>query len=66
MGIVTNYLRNPIVKQVDDNGVVVWYDPDRHYTGIASYLEIPNTTITRYKNSFFAPYATKLNLSWAT
>lgn len=54
MGIVTNYLRNLIVKQVDDNGLVVWYDPDRHYTDIASYLEIPNTTITRYKDSFFA------------
>ena len=45
VGIVTNCLRNPIVKQVDDNGLVVWYDPDRHYTDVASYLEIPNTTI---------------------
>ena len=45
MGIVIKYRINPIVKQVDDNGVVVWYDPERHYTDVASYLEIPNTTI---------------------
>ena len=45
MEIVTKYRSNLIVKQVEDNGVVVWYDPDRHYTDIASYLEIPNTTI---------------------
>ncbi|MBW1912131.1 MAG: hypothetical protein JRI43_02955 [Deltaproteobacteria bacterium] len=31
MGIVSEYLFNLIAKQVDDNGLVVWYDPDGAY-----------------------------------
>jgi len=32
MGIVSEYVRNLIAKQVDDNGLVVWYDPDGTYS----------------------------------
>lgn len=54
MEIVTNYLHNLIAKQVDDNGIVVWYDPDRHYIDVANKLNISHTTVTCYKDSFFA------------
>ncbi len=30
-GIVTKYLISLIAKQVNDNGLVVWYDPDGAY-----------------------------------
>jgi len=32
MGIVSEYVRNLIAKQVDDNGLVVLYDPDGAYS----------------------------------
>jgi hypothetical protein len=53
MPIVTDYLRNLITKQIDEHGIVVWYDGDRHYTDIAPHLPIPKTTIVCYTDSFF-------------
>jgi len=54
MPIVTDYLRNLIAKQIDEHGIVVWYDGDRHYTDIAPDLQISNTTVAYYTDSFFA------------
>jgi len=28
MGIVSDYIRNLIAKQLNDNGIGVWYDPE--------------------------------------
>ena len=53
MGIITDYLRKLITKQIEDNGIVVWCDRDRHYTDIVSTLNIPNTTVACYTDSFF-------------
>jgi len=52
MGIVSEYLFNLIAKQVDDNGVVVWYDPDGVYAEAVTALDLPDTTILRYEGSF--------------
>jgi hypothetical protein len=52
MAIVTEYLRNLIAKQVDDNGLVVWYDPDNAYADAVAALGLPDTTVLRYTNSF--------------
>ncbi len=54
MGLVTDYLRNTIIKHVAEHGLVIWYDPDRHYTAIADTLTISNTAIVRYEGSFLA------------
>jgi len=54
MGKVSEYLVGLISKQVEDKGIVVWYDPERVYTSIMEKLAIPNTTILRYEDSFFA------------
>jgi len=54
MGIVTDYIRNLIAKQVNDHGLVLWYDPERHYAGIADELSLPDTNVARYADSFFA------------
>ncbi len=51
-GIVTEFLVAQVAKQVDDNGTVVWYDPDGVYAGVAATLAIPNTTVLRYVDSF--------------
>jgi hypothetical protein len=37
-GVVTNYLVGLIAKQVDDKGLVVWYDPEQAYLGVVDQL----------------------------
>ncbi len=53
-GAVTEYLFQMIAKQVEDRGVVVWYDPERCYEQAVTELSIAETTIARYKDSFFS------------
>jgi len=52
-GLVTEYLVQLITKQIDDKGLVVWYDPEQAYGMIAADLSLPNTTVARYDGSFF-------------
>ena len=54
MGIVTDYLTNMIARQVDTHGLVIWFDPERHYTALAEQLALLDTTILRYEGSFLA------------
>ena len=53
MGKVTDHLLSLIAKQVDDNGIVVWYDPERAYTKVIEKLAFPETTILSFEDSFF-------------
>lgn len=53
MAIVTDYLRQLIAKQVDERGLVVWYDPERAYGAAAAELHLPKTTVARYEGRFF-------------
>jgi len=52
MGIVSDYVCTLIYKQVNDNGLVVWYDPDGAYSEILGALNLSDTTILRYEGSF--------------
>ena len=54
MGKVTDYLRDLIAKQVEEQGIVVWYDPEGYYAEMVDTLKIAETTVCRYQNSFFA------------
>lgn len=54
MGKITEHILNLITKQVKDNGVVVWYDPEEAYTEVIEKLSIPDTTVLRYEDSFIA------------
>ncbi len=51
--LVTEHLFGLIAKQVEDRGLVVWYDPDRAYTHAAAELALTKTHIARYEGSFF-------------
>ncbi len=53
MGIVSQYLRELLAKNVKEHGIVVWYDPDKHYQEFVAELEIPDTKIALYRDSFF-------------
>jgi hypothetical protein len=52
MNVVTTALIHLIAKQVDDHGLVVWYDPEHAYTAAAVELSLPNTVVARYDGSF--------------
>jgi len=54
MAAVTEHLIGLIAKQVEDRGLVVWYDPERAYASVAETLDLPDTTVARYDGSFFA------------
>lgn len=53
MAVVTEHLFQLIAKQVEDRGLVVWYDPEKTYAQAAAELELPKTTVARYSDSFF-------------
>ncbi|MCL4532428.1 MAG: PglZ domain-containing protein, partial [Actinobacteria bacterium] len=62
MGAVTEELIRLIAKQVDEKGLVLWFDPERHYVDALDSLSIPDCAILRYEDSYFrlrreaAPY----------
>ena len=53
MGKVTDHLLSLIAKQVEDKGIVVWYDPERAYTKVIEKLAVPETTVLSFEDSFF-------------
>ena len=53
MAPVTEYLFQLIARQVEDRQLVVWFDPERVYSDAAANLDLPNTKVVRYSNSFF-------------
>src|SRR5262245_38854182 len=53
MGAVTESLVQLIARQVDEKGLVVWYDPEQAYGTAAADLSFPRTTVVLYEGSFF-------------
>jgi len=52
LGIVTEHLIGLIARQVNDSGLVVWYEPDGVYASALPALNLPDTEVLRYKGSF--------------
>ena len=53
MGKVTDELVDLITKQVDDRGIVVWYDPEQAYGEVVAGLALPDASVLRYSDGFF-------------
>ncbi len=53
MGKITDELLALISKQVQDHGIVVWYDPDGAYGDVVATLDFPATQVLRFESSFF-------------
>ncbi len=51
-GIVTEHLIGLIARQVNDNSLVVWYDPDGAYVSALEAFNLPDATVLRYVGSF--------------
>src|SRR3954452_19836375 len=54
MGPVSDILREMVARQVDENGIVVWFDPEGFWRQLARSLQIPSTQVAIYEGSFFA------------
>ena len=53
MGKVTEELVALITKQIQDHGIVVWYDPEQTYGDVIDQLQLPETPVLRYEESVF-------------
>jgi hypothetical protein len=51
-GVVSDYLVQLLARQVEEKGLVVWYDPEQAFGPVAADLSLPNTTVARYDGSF--------------
>ena len=51
-GVVTKHLFEMIAKQVEDQKLVVWYDPECAYESVIDSYDLPETAIARYDGSF--------------
>ena len=54
MGPVTEYVTKLITRAVDDSSVVVWFDPEKHYSSMVKSLDLPGIELRRYAGSYFA------------
>jgi hypothetical protein len=52
VALVTKHVHDLVAKQVNDNGLVVWYDPDGVYADAVKALDLPDTEVLCYKGSF--------------
>ena len=54
MNLVTDHLRTTIARQVAEQRMVLWLDPERHYGDLVDQLRLADTTVVTYAGSFFA------------
>jgi hypothetical protein len=53
MGKLTDSLRQLLVRQINECGIVVWYDPEKAYTNAIENLALPDVTVLRHEDGFF-------------
>ncbi len=52
MGVVSEYLRAGLEKQLNEHRLVVWCDPECQYEEFVTALDLPAKTVACYRNSF--------------
>lgn len=53
MGKVSDRARALLAKQVNDHGIVVWYDPDKSYGSLVQRLNLPDTQVVCLEDGYF-------------
>lgn len=51
--LIKNYIEQLIKKQVEEHGVVVWYDPDSCYGSMVSEINWTNVPLIKYEDSYY-------------
>ena len=54
MGRVTDKVVRLIERQVDEHGIILWYDPEHAYESLAASLSLPETAVFRFEGSYFS------------
>jgi hypothetical protein len=54
MGVITETIRSLLADAVRDHGLVLWFDPDRHYEGILTGLDAGQDSTLRFDGSYYA------------
>lgn len=54
MSTVTNHLLTTIARQVAEQRMVLWLDPERNYVDLVAQLALSDTAVAIYSGSFFA------------
>jgi hypothetical protein len=52
MEVMRESLSRLISKQVEENSLVIWYDPEEVYSAVLDSLSLPNAIVGRYDGSF--------------
>ena len=60
MGPVSTLVLDRVRRQIDENHLVVWFDPERHYEGILPALTGEGIPVERFDGSVFALRSAKL------
>jgi hypothetical protein len=50
---LTDTLSQLIQRQINERGIVVWYDPDKAYTGAVDTLNLEGVTVLKYVDGYF-------------
>jgi hypothetical protein len=53
MGKLTDSLQQLLLRQINERGMVVWYDPEKAYTDAIEKLSLPDVTVLPYEDGFF-------------
>jgi len=51
--LIKNYIEQLIKKQVEEHGIVVWYDPDGRYGSMVSEINWTNVPLIKYEDSYY-------------
>jgi len=53
MGLVINELKQLLDRHLSDRGLVLWFDPERHYLRAVSQLQIAGCQILQFDGSYY-------------
>jgi hypothetical protein len=53
MGVVTETLTQLIVQHVTEHGIVMWFDPERHYDTVVASIAQPGWHFLTFKDSYY-------------
>lgn len=51
--LIKNYIERLIAKQIDEHGVVVWYDPEGNYKDLLPNIDLSKCPILKFEGSYY-------------
>jgi len=51
--LIKNYIEQLIKKQVEEHGIVIWYDPDGCYKSMINEINWVNVPLIKYEDSYY-------------